>query len=227
MLTPFEQAKRYSSELPYSKRPRWIVTSNFQSFYIYDMEKPGGDPEIILLENLEKEYYRLQFLVDEGNTNLQREMEVSIAAGEIVGLLYDALAKQYADPTTERAMKSLNILCVRMVFCLYAEDAGIFGQHGMFHDYLEEFDARKMRKAMIELFQILDTKPEDRDPYLKDDNPQLAAFPYVNGGLLANEDIEIPPFTDEIRNLLFEKASADFDWSEISPTIFGAVFEST
>ena len=227
MLTPFEQAKRYSSELPYSKRPRWIVTSNFQSFYIYDMEKPGGDPEIIQLENLEKEYYRLQFLVDEGNTNLQREMEVSIAAGEIVGLLYDALAKQYADPTTERAMKSLNILCVRMVFCLYAEDAGIFGQHGMFHDYLEEFDARKMRKAMIELFQILDTKPEDRDPYLKDDTPQLAVFPYVNGGLFANEDIEIPPFTDEIRNLLLEKASADFDWSEISPTIFGAVFEST
>lgn len=227
MLTPFEQAKRYSSELPYSKRPRWIVTSNFQSFYIYDMEKPGGDPEIIQLENLEKEYYRLQFLVDEGNTNLQREMEVSIAAGEIVGLLYDALAKQYADPTTERAMKSLNILCVRIVFCLYAEDAGIFGQHGMFHDYLEEFDARKMRKAMIELFQILDTKPEDRDPYLKDDNPQLAVFPYVNGGLFANEDIEIPPFTDEIRNLLLEKASADFDWSEISPTIFGAVFEST
>lgn len=227
ILTPFEQAKRYSSELPYSKRPRWIVTSNFRSFYIYDMEKPGGDPEIILLENLEKEYYRLQFLVDEGNTNLQREMEVSIAAGEIVGLLYDALAKQYADPTTERAMKSLNILCVRIVFCLYAEDAGIFGQHGLFHDYLEEFDARKMRKAMIELFRILDTKPEDRDPYLKDDNPQLAAFPYVNGGLFANEDIEIPPFTEEIRNLLLEKASADFDWSEISPTIFGAVFEST
>lgn len=227
ILTPFEQAKRYSSELPYSKRPRWIVTSNFRSFYIYDMEKPGGDPEIILLENLEKEYYRLQFLVDEGNTNLQREMEVSIAAGEIVGLLYDALAKQYADSTTERAMKSLNILCVRIVFCLYAEDAGIFGQHGLFYDYLEEFDARKMRKAMIELFRILDTKPEDRDPYLKDDNPQLAAFPYVNGGLFANEDIEIPPFTEEIRNLLLEKASADFDWSEISPTIFGAVFEST
>ena len=224
MLTPFEQAKRYSSELPYSKRPRWIVTSNFQSFYIYDMEKPGGDPEIIQLENLEKEYYRLQFLVDEGNTNLQREMEVSIAAGEIVGLLYDALAKQYVDPTTERAMKSLNILCVRIVFCLYAEDAGIFGQHGMFHDYLEEFDAKHMRKAVIELFQVLDTKPEDRDPYMED---ALAAFPYVNGGLFANENIEIPQFTDEIRNLLLEKASSDFDWSEISPTIFGAVFEST
>ena len=224
MLTPFEQAKRYSSELPYSKRPRWIVTSNFKSFYIYDMEKPGGDPEIILLEELEKEYYRLQFLVEEGNTNLQREMEVSIAAGDIVGLLYDALAKQYVDPTTERAMKSLNILCVRFVFCLYAEDAGIFGRHGMFHDYLEEFDAKHMRKAVIELFQVLDTKPKDRDPYLEE---SLSAFPYVNGGLFANENIEIPQFTEEIRQLLLEKASADFDWSEISPTIFGAVFEST
>lgn len=224
MLTPFEQAKRYSSELPYSKRPRWIVTSNFKSFYIYDMEKPGGDPEIILLEELEKEYYRLQFLVEEGNTNLQREMEVSIAAGDIVGLLYDALAKQYVDPTTERAMKSLNILCVRFVFCLYAEDAGIFGRHGMFHDYLEEFDAKHMRKAVIELFQVLDTEPEDRDPYLED---SLSAFPYVNGGLFANENIEIPQFTEEIRQLLLEKASADFNWSEISPTIFGAVFEST
>ena len=224
MLTPFEQAKRYSSELPYSKRPRWIVTSNFKSFYIYDMEKPGGDPEIILLEELEREYYRLQFLVEEGNTNLQREMEVSIAAGDIVGLLYDALAKQYVDPTTERAMKSLNILCVRFVFCLYAEDAGIFGRHSMFHDYLEEFDAKHMRKAVIELFQVLDTKPKDRDPYLEE---SLSAFPYVNGGLFANENIEIPQFTEEIRQLLLEKASADFNWSEISPTIFGAVFEST
>ena len=224
MLTPFEQAKRYSSELPYSKRPRWIVTSNFKSFYIYDMEKPGGDPEIILLEELEREYYRLQFLVEEGNTNLQREMEVSIAAGDIVGLLYDALAKQYVDPTTERAMKSLNILCVRFVFCLYAEDAGIFGRHGMFHDYLEEFDAKHMRKAVIELFQVLDTKPKDRDLYLEE---SLSAFQYVNGGLFANENIEIPQFTEEIRQLLLEKASADFNWSEISPTIFGAVFEST
>ncbi len=227
LLTPFQQAKRYITELPLSQHPRWVVTCNFEKFLVYDMERPGGEPEEILLENLEKEYYRLQFLVDSGNEHLKREMEVSIAAGEIVGLLYDAFAKQYADPTSERAMKSLNVLCVRLVFCLYAEDAGIFGGHGMFHDYLAEFDARKMRRAIKDLFKILDTKPEDRDPYLKDDFPELAAFPYVNGGLFADEDIEIPPFTDEIRDLLLTKASSDFDWSEISPTIFGAVFEST
>ena len=227
LLTPFQQAKRYITELPLSQHPRWVITCNFSEFYVYDMERPGGEPEIILLENLEKEYYRLQFLVDTGSEHLKREMEVSIAAGEIVGLLYDAFAKQYADPESEYAMKSLNILCVRLVFCLYAEDAGIFGRHGMFHDYLAEFDVRRMRRAVVDLFRILDTPPEKRDPYLKNDNPTLAAFPYVNGGLFANEDVEIPPFTDEIRELLLKKASENFNWSEISPTIFGAVFEST
>ena len=227
LLTPFQQAKRYISELPLSQHPRWVITCNFSTFHVYDMERPGGEPEEILLENLEQEYYRLQFLVDSGNEHLKREMEVSIAAGEIVGMLYDALAGQYADPTSKQAMESLNVLCVRLVFCLYAEDAGIFGKHGMFHDYLAEFETRKMRRAIIDLFHVLDTPPEERDPYLKDDSPELAAFPYVNGGLFKDEDIEIPPFTDEIRELLLNKASDDFDWSEISPTIFGAVFEST
>lgn len=227
LLNPFEQAKRYILELPVSQHPRWVVTCNFSTFYVYDMERPRGEPEIIELANLEKEYYRLQFLVDAGNEHLKREMEVSIAAGEIVGLLYDAFYKQYANPESEHSLKSLNKLCVRLVFCLYAEDAGIFGHHGMFHDYLKGFDTRGLRKGLVDLFRVLDTKVQDRDPYLKDDNPELAAFPYVNGGLFSDENIEIPPFTDEIRNLLLEKASENFNWSEISPTIFGAVFEST
>lgn len=227
LLNPFEQAKRYILELPVSQHPRWVVTCNFSTFYVYDMERPRGEPEIIELANLEKEYYRLQFLVDAGNEHLKREMEVSIAAGEIVGLLYDAFYKQYANSESEHSLKSLNKLCVRLVFCLYAEDAGIFGHHGMFHDYLKGFDTRGLRKGLVDLFRVLDTKLQDRDPYLKDDNPELAAFPYVNGGLFSDENIEIPPFTDEIRNLLLEKASENFNWSEISPTIFGAVFEST
>lgn len=227
LLTPFEQAKRYILELPVSQHPRWVVTCNFSTFYVYDMERPRGEPEIIELANLEKEYYRLQFLVDAGNEHLKREMEVSIAAGEIVGLLYDAFYKQYVNPESEHSLKSLNKLCVRLVFCLYAEDAGIFGHHGMFHDYLKGFDTRGLRKGLVDLFRVLDTKLQDRDPYLKDDNPELAAFPYVNGGLFSDENVEIPPFTDEIRDLLLVKASENFNWSEISPTIFGAVFEST
>ena len=224
LLKPFEQAKRYITELPVSQHPRWVVTCNFVEFYVYDMERPGGDPEIIKLSDLPKEYYRLDFLVKQGDEHLQKEMEISIAAGDIVGLLYDAFLKEYADPDNPESLKSLNKLCVRLVFCLYAEDAGIFGSHGMFHDYLEQFDAKHMRNALIDLFRVLDQKPEERDKYL---DPDLAAFPYVNGGLFKDENIEIPFVTDEIRDLILNKASANFDWSEISPTIFGAVFEST
>ena len=227
LLTPFQQVKRYSAELPYSERPRWIITCNFQEFYVYDMENPRGEPEKIKLVDLEKEYYRLSFLVDKGSVHLQREMEISIKAGEVVGLLYDGLLKQYKNPDDPETLKHLNKLCVRLVFCLYAEDAGIFGKHLMFHDYLKQFSANQLRKALTQLFKVLNQKPEERDPYLADDDPMLAAFPYVNGGLFADETVIIPPFNDELKTLLLQRASADFDWSEISPTIFGAVFEST
>ncbi len=224
LLTPFQQAKRYIAELPVSKHPRFVVTCNFEEFFVYDMEQPKGEPEVIKLKDLEKEYYRLSFLTKTENVHLKKEMEVSIKAGEIVGVIYDALLKQYYNAENEETLKSLNILCVRLVFCLYAEDAGIFGRNNMFLDYMKQFNAKHFRKALIDLFRVFDTKAEERDPYLE---PDLAAFPYVNGGLFANENIEIPNFTDEIRDLILEKASADFDWSEISPTIFGAVFEST
>lgn len=228
LLTPFQQAKRYSIELVYSKRPRWIVICNFEEFNIYDMEHPNDDPAVIFLKDLEKEYYRLQFLVDTGNDVIKKEEDVSVQAGDLVGLLYDALLQQYKDPAAPETLKSLNALCVRLVFCLYAEDAGIFNRRrDMFHDYLKDIPASGIRKALVELFRVLDQKEADRDKYLADDNPTLAAFPYVNGGLFADETIEIPPFTEELKSLLLSQASEDFDWSAISPTIFGAVFEST
>lgn len=229
-LTPFQQAKRYSAELPYSERPRWIVTCNFREFLIYDMEKPTGEPESILLKDLSKEAYRLQFLVDTGSEHVRKEMEISIKAGELVGILYDEILKQYNDPEADNTLKSLNKLCVRIVFCLYAEDSGLFGNRTKFHDYIKSYaerDIRSVRKALIELFKVLDM-PEDKrkeyDPYMDE---ELASFPYVNGGLFADENIEIPNLNENIVSLLLRKASENFDWSEISPTIFGAVFEST
>ncbi|CCY79771.1 putative uncharacterized protein [Mycoplasma sp. CAG:877] len=225
LLNPFQQAKKYIAELPVSKHPKWVITCNFKSFLVYDMNNPNSEPEEILLKNLPKEYYRLSFLVDEKSEHLKKEEELSFKAGELVGKLYDAFSKQYKDITNEQSQKDLNELCVRLVFCLYAEDAGLFGRKNVFHDYLSKYDNLVlMRKNLIELFKILDTKLEDRDPYLDDD---LNQFPYVNGGLFSNENIEIPLFTEEIRDTLLAKASDDFDWSEISPTIFGAVFEST
>ncbi len=221
LLNPFQQARRYVVSLPVSEHPRWIVTCNFKEFLVYDMEQPNGEPEQILLENLGKEYYRLQFLVDAKNEHLSKEMEVSILAGEIVGKIYEALLKQYDDNSPE-ALRWLNILCVRIVFCLYAEDAGVF-THDQFHDYLVRYDAEDLRNALIRLFDVLNTPLDKRSKYLKDD---LKAFPYTNGGLF-EEEIEIPQFTEELKQTLLQNASLDFDWSEISPTIFGAVFEST
>lgn len=223
-LTPYEQAKRYNDNLPYEEKARWIVTSNFAEIWAYDMNARVPEPVKISLIELPSKYPLLDFLVKRNVKKISHEMEVSIQAGDIVGLLYDAFLKQYRDPESERTLKSLNVLCVRLVFCLYAEDAGIFGKREMFHDYLADVDTAHMRSALIDLFRVLDQKPDERDPYLI---PELAAFPYVNGGLFADENIEIPMLTDEIRDLILVKASENFNWSDISPTIFGAVFEST
>ena len=221
LLNPFQQARRYVVSLPVSEHPRWIVTCNFKEFLVYDMEQPNGEPEEILLENLGKEYYRLMFLVDAKNEHLSKEMQVSIQAGEIVGRIYEALLKQYDDNSPE-ALRWLNILCVRIVFCLYAEDAGIF-THDQFHNFLVTYEAKDLRRALRDLFEVLNTPKEKRSKYLQE---ELAAFPYTNGGLF-EEQIEIPQFTEELKESLLQNASLDFDWSEISPTIFGAVFEST
>ena len=226
MLDPFSQAKRYAMELGFSKYPRWIVTCNFKSFLVYDMENPRNPPAEILLKNLEKEYYRLSFLVDNRNAHLDKEFEVSVKAGDIIGELYNLIKAQYHDANnpSPATLRSLNMLCVRIVFCLYAEDAGVFGSKSSFGDYLSGCDASDLRGALLELFKVLDQKTELRDEYMK---PALAAFPYVNGGLFTEKDSTIPQLTDEIKNLLVKQASNDFDWSEISPTIFGAIFEST
>ena len=224
LLTPFQQAKRYSANLPYSKRPRWIITCNFKEFYVYDMENPNFEEEVIRLEDLEKDYYRLDLLIDKNNEHIEKETKVSMKAGEIVGKIYESLLKQYKNPKDPDSLKSINQLCVRIVFCLYAEDSGIFGRKNMFYDYLVDFETRFFRNAIIDLFQVLNTPVSLRDPYLDE---KLNEFPYVNGGMFSENNIEIPQFTDELRDLVLNNASHDFDWSYISPTIFGSVFEST
>ena len=223
-LTPFQQAKRYSANLPYSKQPRWIITCNFKEFYVYDMEKPHGEPTVIRLEDLEKEAYRLEFIVGTTNEHLEREMAISMEAGEIVREIYSGLLKQYKNPDNPESLHAMNQLIVRLVFCFYAEDAGMFGKKTMFHDYLARFSSRDFRRGLLDLFNVLNTPIDERDPYLDD---ELSAFPYVNGGMFAENNLEVPQFTDELRESILEHASSSFDWSEISPTIFGAVFEST
>ncbi|MCI5951813.1 MAG: methylase [Anaerostipes sp.] len=223
-LTPYEQAKRYNDNLPFDEKARWIVVSNFAEIWIYDMNAQVPEPSKLSLENLQNEIYRLDFLVEKNRVSTTQEMDVSIKAGKLVGKLYDELLKQYGENPSEHDLKSLNMLCVRIVFCLYAEDAGLFGKHAMFHDYLEDYKTNHMHTALRSLFKVLDQKPEDRYKFLE---PELAAFPYVNGGLFSDDTVDIPPFTERIRDLILKDASAEFNWSSISPTIFGAAFEST
>ncbi len=224
-LTPFAQAKRYADALPYSKRPRWIVTCNFKSFLIYDMEKPQDEPFEILLENLPKEAHLLKFLVENESTmQLKHEKEVSLKAGDIVGKLYKTFLEQYEGKATKEELHTLNVLCVRLVFCLYAEDAGIF-EKDQFVNYLQSFLPENLYDALTKLFETLDQPEKKRKRFLKDN---LKAFPYVNGSLFSQQPCEeIPQITKEIADLLINHAARDFDWSDISPTIFGAVFEST
>lgn len=236
-LTPFEQAKRYNDNIPFSESARWIVTCNFTDIWVYDMEKPVADPVKIETVELQQKYPMLDFLVKKEVREISHEMEVSIKAGDIVGLLYDALLKQYRVPETapkgesdeekakrENKLKSLNALCVRLVFLLYAEDTDILGKRNMFHDFLSSVPVDYCRTDLIKLFKVLDTPIAEREDYLEE---RFMQFPYVNGGLFADETIEIPPFTEEIKDLILKNASENFNWRDISPTIFGAVFEST
>ena len=230
-LTPFEQAKRYNVELPFSQKARWIVTCNFKTFLIYDMDQDlkGKEPVRIELEELPERINELQFLATFKNDKIIVEQELSIKAGDLIGKLYDGLINQYKDPKADNTLKSLNKLCVRLVFCLYAEDAGLFDRHDchIFGNYIKNTEAKNIRRALIDLFEVLNQKEDERDPYLDE---ELAKFPYVNGNLFKVVDPhteEIPNFTDELKELLVTECSESFDWANISPTIFGAVFEST
>ena len=223
LMTPFEQAKRYSDWLPDSERARWIITCNFQEFHVHDMERPKADPEIIRLENLEREWRKFLFIADPNAATPKeiREEEISVRAGALVGKLYDALKKRYKNSDSKDSLRSLNILCVRIVFMLYAEDSELFSKN-QFHDFLKK--QSNPRRALMDLFEVLSQEAEKRDPYLDED---LKNFPYVNGGLFEEKNIEIPQLDGEPLEIILGEMSEGFDWSSISPTIFGAVFEST
>ena len=224
--TPYQQAKWYADNLPFSIRPRWIVTCNFDEFRIYDQEKENQEEYVSLaLDELPAQLHLLAFFANKGFSRIEREKQLSVKAGELVGKLYSQLSQQYRNiETDEHEQRSLNVLIVRLVFLLYAEDSGLLHEKDALLNYLKRFPADQMRQAVIDLFGVLDTPDAERDPYLPE---YLSAFPYVNGGLFGSDDIVVPQFTDQIRLDLLLEASQGFDWSGISPTIFGAAFEST
>lgn len=222
-LTPFQQANRYGYNQSYSERPRWIVVSNFVSFEIHDMENQNSQPYVIQLKDLPDELHNLSMLYDTGKKEIKEEMALSVEAGKIVDELYEILAVKYNDSPAHQ--RSLNMLCVRLIFMLYADDAELFGKKGMFHKFVESYSAENLSEGIKQLFAVLNVKEKERAEKFFDLDEKFSQFPYVNGNLFSETDNLIPRFNEEIKNLLLEKGN--FNWKNISPTIFGAVFEST
>lgn len=224
--TPLTQALDYVDELPRLEQPRFVITCNFSTFRVYDRDTHGrsqlpNNAFEFTLDELANHPEYLAFINDPTNSRLEKEKTVSIKAGELIGKLYDKLREGYIDPDSEESMHALNVLCVRFVFCLYCEDAGLFGKDA-FYNYLKDVPANRIRTALKNLFRALDTNLSERDPY----DLEVKAFPYVNGGLFRDES-EVPNFTDETKSFLLDEVSSHIDWSQISPTIFGGIFEST
>ncbi|MCT7830282.1 MAG: hypothetical protein N4Q78_05960, partial [Lactobacillus iners] len=224
-VTPAEQAVRYSDNLPPSKKPTFICTCNFNTFRFYDIEKdPRAEKspvEEFTLNKLAEHLTVFRNIFSENRSRNYIEKQLSEKAGLLVANLHNELAKQYADPDSEEEHHSLALLTVRIVFCLYAEDANLFTNH-IFSNYIHNVQASNLRRKLIDLFNTLDTKEKDRDKYLEN---ELQQFPYVNGGLF-RENIEIPQLTEPIKDAILH-AGDDFDWHTISPVIFGSLMEET
>ena len=228
-LTPFEQAKRYANFLPNSEQPRWIIVSNFNEIDIHDMEHPLDKPKVIMLEDLPKNVKALEFMVDSSQQQVINEKQLSVDAGNLVGKIYNELTTAYSkgrgvDVNDPKIQKSLNMLIVRLVFLMYADDSNLFGKEDIFQHFIERKEPQDIIGALSDLFRVKKKKEDERDPFLSE---ELQQFSYVNGGMFSDESLIIPQFTDELKRLIVEDAGQGFDWSGISPTIFGAVFEST
>lgn len=229
-LTPFEQARRYSNFMKNNEKPNWIIVSNFDEIDIHNMnDNHPEQPTVIKLKDLPNKVKSLDFLVDAHQQQLINERQLSVDAGNLVAKIYDSLATAYSkgrnvDVNDPKIQRSLNMLIVRLVFLFYADDTGILGETDMFQHLLEGQKPEDIRQVLTELFKVLDQPEDKRDPYL---SSQYNQFAYVNGGMFSDENIIIPQFTPELKDLIIKEAGQGFDWSGISPTIFGAVFEST
>ena len=202
--TAFKQAKRYNDALNYGRKARWIVTCNFSEFQIYNMETLG-DPVKILLDELPQKFHAFDFLIKKNRRNAELEQDLNFEAGSAVQKLYDTMRAQYKDKNSAATFQSLNKLCVRLVFCFYAESADIFPNFKMFSDYLLNYNDAKtsFRSALIELFKILNTPVENRSPYISD---TLKKFPYVDGGLFDDDNFDFPEFNKNARDIFFDLA---------------------
>lgn len=232
MVTPAEQARDYANGFPYSLRPRYLIACNFEEMWVYDTARnPLADKPLyrIPLEDLPRQVDVLRFLSGEAKPPEVLAREVSVEAGRIMGRLHEHAERAYGDTSKPSVQHTVSVLLTRLMFLMFAEDAGLLlsaKKDGVrdnlaFRDYVRSWSPENLSTGLKVLFDWLDTKPEDRDPYASE---KLRAFPYINGGLF-REKIPIPTLDEDFRHTLIVDGCQEFDWSGVSPTVFGSIFE--
>lgn len=211
----YQQGLSYFVGLKEAELPRYVLVSDFERFKLYDLESSSSHS--FTLAELPDNVHLFDFIAGyEDIGNSIQEIDLNIQAAELLGKFHDALAN------SGYSGHALEIFLVRVLFCLFAEDTGIFSRH-QFINYLLNYtkeDGSDTEMHLAKLFQVLDSPDNARNKNLSTD---LNAFPYVNGHLFA-ERIDMPSFDHAMRDELME--CAYFDWSTISPAIFGSLFQS-
>ncbi len=211
----YGQAGEYFDALPERDRPRFILVSDFQTFELHDLDE--REVASFPLADLPAHVEKFGFILGVQRRTFRDQDPANIEAAELVGRLHDALESAgYRGHDLERYL-------VRIVFCLFADDTGIFEPRDIFLDFIEtrtSEDGSDTGSRLAELFQVLDTPEGERQTTLDED---LVQFPYVNGALF-DGPLRIPSFDSAMRAALLD--ACRFDWSNISPAIFGALFQS-
>jgi len=198
------------------EKPQYIITCDFQTFQLYNLQNNATEPLICKLDELHKRADWFMFLVDKRVQAVTEELPVNRKAAEQIAKLHDALLK------ANYKGKDLESFLTRLLFCLFADDTGIFGDDGIFRRLVEatKEDGSDLGSAISLLFEVLNTPKDSRQTNLDE---ALQAFEYVNGNLFADH-IQTPYFDFDLRTILIK--CVQIDWSGISPAIFGAMFQA-
>lgn len=222
-VTPAKQGNAYAQGMPLSQQPRYIIACNFAEFWVFDRERDSLCREPLFklpLAELPKNLAAIQFLKGGAEAPATISRAVSVEAGKIMSKLHDQVAEAFDDPDTPENHHALSVLMTRLMFLMFCEDSGLVAPNA-FRDYVAHFSAGDLRRGLKDLFVWLDTKDEERDKYAE---PWLKKLPYMNGGLF-REKTEIPPLSENFRYTLIVEGCQEFDWSGVSPTVFGSIFE--
>lgn len=222
-VTPAKQGNAYAQGMPLSQQPRYIIACNFAEFWVFDRERDSLCREPLFklpLAELPKNLAAIQFLKGGAEAPATISRAVSVEAGKIMSKLHDQVAEAFDDPDTPENHHALSVLMTRLMFLMFCEDSGLVAPNS-FRDYVSHFQAGDLRRGLKDLFVWLDTKDEDRDKYAES---WLKKLPYMNGGLF-REKTEIPPLSENFRHTLIVEGCQEFDWSGVSPTVFGSIFE--